>query len=159
VDDRAETLLVSDGGGNLGIDAGHAKFIVWALQLRRVLDMAVAQGRDLRRQELVRRATDGEFRLALWRTVTDPTKFQVPASRFVVSEAWRTYLATRTTRMWPMSRRDRRAMIDWGYLASDVVLRSFVVKDAAPPTSLPRGTDFGAAAPGAMALAGPSPKP
>ena len=52
IDDRSETLLVSDGGGNLGVDTGHGKFVLWALQLRRVLDMSVEQGRDLRRHEL-----------------------------------------------------------------------------------------------------------
>ena len=155
IDNRAETLLVSDGGGNLGVDAGHAKFVLWALQLRRVLDMSVEQGRDLRRHELVQRATQHEFRLALWRTVTDPADgFSATPSRFTVSEAWRTYLATRSTRMYPMPAADRRALIDWGYLASDIALRSYVVKGALPPTSLPRGTDFDAPAPSSRALGG-----
>jgi NTE family protein len=159
VDDRAQTLLVSDGGGNLGVDAGHAKFVLWAMQLRRVLDMAVEQGRDLRRAELVRRANAHEFRLALWRTVTDPAKFKVPLSAFVVPQEWRTYLATRPTRMWPMSRRDQAAMIDWGYLASDLVLRTYVTPEADPPTALPRGTDFSAPVPRKAALAGPPADP
>jgi len=158
VDDRAETLLVSDGGGNLGIDAGHAKFALWALQLRRVLDMSVEQGRDLRRAELVSRAMAGEFRLAMWRTVTDPAKSKAEPSRFVVSKAWRDYLSTRSTRMWPMKGADRRAVIDWGYLASDVMLRSWVMPAGTPPPDkLPRGTDFSRPAPDAPPVAGKPP--
>lgn len=113
IDDRSETLLVSDGGGNLGVDNGHLKFSLWSLQLRRVLDMSVEQGRDLRRHELFERSKAGEFTLGLWRTVTDPAKFKgTPPAPFVVSDAWRSYLATRKTRMWPMPRRDHDGLID-----------------------------------------------
>jgi NTE family protein len=158
IDDRAETLLVSDGGGNLGVDTGHRRFGLWSLQLRRVLDMAVEQSRDLRRRELVRRAKAGDFRLALWRTLSDPSDFPAAAQDLAVSEAWRVYLSTRSTRMWPMPRRDRWALIDWGYLAADAALRSYVVPGATAPTALPRGTDFTGPAPESRRLAGPLPE-
>ena len=139
--ERVETLLVSDGGGNLGIDTGRWKFALRSIQLRRVLDMSVEQGRDLRRSALVRRARAREFTLALWRTTSDPTGFTA-RTPFTVSEGWRAYLSTRKTRMWTPGAIARDALVDWGYLASDLALRSYVFSGAQEPTSLPMGTDF-----------------
>jgi NTE family protein len=147
LDDRAETLLVSDGGGNLAVDASYWRFRLWSMQLRRVIDMSTEQGRDLRRRDLVRRAKARELKLALWRTISDPADYPAATSRFQVSESWRTYLSTRPTRMWPMPRRDRDALVDWGYLAADMAVRSFVLPGAPAPKSLPRRTDFSLPAP------------
>ena len=56
---------------------------------------------------------------------------------FEVHGAWPIYLSTRSTRLWPFSKHDRRWLVNWGYLTSDVLLRSWIWQGAAPPTRLP----------------------
>jgi NTE family protein len=141
---QVDTLFVSDGGGNLSVDGRHWRYSLWTVQLKRVLDMAVDQGRDLRRSDLIRAQAAGQYKtLALWRTTTNPDKFPHLTRPFPVSQAWRDYLSTLPTRMWPFSRRDRDALVDWGYLAADLGLRAYACKGAPAPVALPRGTEFG----------------
>ena len=150
-----KTLLVSDGGGNLSVDSRTWRYTWWSAQLKRTLDMSVEQDRALRRQDVIAASDAGSYKLAMWRTVTNPAKFSHVKQPFSVSATWRNYLATRPTRMWPFSERDRHALVDWGYLASDLALRAFLAPHSPAPTLLPRGTDFGIE-PAAVEVAGGS---
>jgi hypothetical protein len=103
-------------------------------QILRTLDIAVSQDRSLRRSALA--VTKADHPYALWRTMTDPNAQKV-STLFAVDPAWPTYLATRSTRLWPFSKSDRRWLVNWGYLTSDVLLRSWIWEDDDPPTKLP----------------------
>jgi NTE family protein len=155
-DRDVQTLLVSDGGGNLAVDTRQWRYGLWSVQVKRVLDMAVDQGRDLRKSALIAQANADERAkknkpVAYWRTTTNPdsSAFRGLDKPFPVGQAWRDYLSTRPTRMWPFSRRDRNALVDWGYVAADLALRAYACKGAPAPSALPRGTDFQQQPPGA----------
>jgi NTE family protein len=150
---RCKTVLVSDGGGNLGVDTRTWRYRLWLLQLRRVLDASVDQGRDLRRHALIEAKKAGLIKVGIWRTLTDPGKFTVKQP-FVVPRPWREHLATVGTRMWPPSRTDRDALVAWGYVASDLVLRSYIVRGKPAPTRIPFDFDFTAPPPGAKRAGG-----
>ena len=150
---RCKTVLVSDGGGNLGVDARTWRYRSWLLQLRRVLDASVDQGRDLRRHALIEAKKAGLIEVGIWRTLTDPDDFKVEQP-FAVPLPWREHLATVGTRMWPPSRTDRNALVAWGYVASDLVLRSYVVPGGSPPTRIPFDFDFTAPPPDAKTAGG-----
>jgi NTE family protein len=133
---RCRSLLVSDAGGNLGVAQHRRKWQLWSLQVRRALDIATSQERAQRRHSLVAGATD-ERPLGYWRTLTDPHDDKFTATPFPVDPGWPIYLAGRPTRLWPFPEGDRHRLVNWGYLLSDVVLRTFIWKDAAPPERLP----------------------
>ena len=133
---RCHTYLVSDAGGNLAIQPPGPRWWLWSLQVKRVLDIAVAQARSLRRREL---ADDkAEHPYALWRTRTDPNVLaeRVP-SPFPVHTGWPDYLAAIPTRLWPLPMQDRERLVNWGYLASALSLRAFVWREAMLPAALP----------------------
>jgi NTE family protein len=130
---RCHTYLVSDAGGNIKLKAPTWKWWFWTAQVLRTLDIAVSQDRALRRTALA--LTKVSHPYALWRTLTNPHGGRVPTP-FQVQEDWPIYLSTRSTRLWPFSRRDRRWLVNWGYLTSDVLLRSWIWEEP-PPTTLP----------------------
>lgn len=57
----------------------------------------------------------------------------------MIHDDWSSYLATLPTRMWPMGEPDRRRLVNWGYLASDLTERRLLpdFHSAEPPRSLP----------------------
>jgi NTE family protein len=131
---RCRQYLVSDAGGNIAIAPPSWKWWFWTLQVLRTLDIAVSQDRALRRSALFLTKHDHPF--ALWRTLTDPNGSKV-RTPFPVDPGWPAYLSTRSTRLWPFPMRDRKWLVNWGYVTSDVMLRSWIWEDAAPPPGLP----------------------
>jgi NTE family protein len=133
---RCHHYLVSDAGGNITLQPPTWKWWSWSLMVLRTLDIAVAQDRALRRSALFLTAEDHPF--AIWRTATDPANPNYRArSPFSVAQGWPTYLSTRSTRLWPFAQHDREWLVNWGYLTADVLLRSYIWPDAAPPVELP----------------------
>lgn len=132
---RCHTYLVSDAGGNLTIQPPGWQWALWTTQVKRTLDIAVAQSRALRRRAL---PADTGHDYTLWRTRMEPATFSAPAApAFEVRAGWGAYMAGLPTRLWPFPLVDRRRLVNWGYLTSDLALRSFVWRDAAPPSRLP----------------------
>jgi hypothetical protein len=89
--------------------------------------------------------------VALWRTSNDVTAHELLPSGWSVAEGWNDYLASRRTRLWPMPLIDRERLVNWGYLTSDLMLRSYVpeLAGAEPPTALPfPSASFAAPPPG-----------
>jgi len=154
IEGRCEVVLASSAGGNLKVDPRRDRYrFMWPL-LRRTLDMAVEVGRAQRRRALIDRASaafsGSGYRtrhVALWRTSNDireasgqRTDDWVPLpDGFVVAEGWNDYLASLKTRLWPMPLIDRQRLINWGYLTSDTMLRSYVpaLEGTAPPPRYP----------------------
>jgi NTE family protein len=159
IEGRCRIVLASDAGGNLRVDPRRTRYRFWWPQLRRTLDLAVEVGRAQRRRALVDRATaarrlpEGDpvrndlrtEHVALWRTSLDIGRHRLLPDGWNVVEGWSEYLASRPTRLWPMPSADRDRLVDWGYLTSDLMLRSWIpeLADAPAPTALPRGSDFG----------------
>jgi hypothetical protein len=117
--------------------------------------MAVSQARALRKHELFLTKRDHPF--ALWRTSSRPEKLAPRIERpFPVHPDWPAYLASRRTSMWPFGQADRDRLVNWGYLTADLALRSYVWKDADPPSELPYPAfGFRDAPPSTRASAGP----
>ena len=104
--------------------------------MKRTLDIAVSQARALRRSAL--RAEAAEHPFALWRTRTDPASYaQWVDQVFPVEGDWPAYLAALPTRLWPFPMADRKRLVNWGYLLSDLALRAFIWPDADLPAALP----------------------
>lgn len=152
VEGRCRIVLASDAGGNLSVDTRDWRYHFWWPLVRRTLDLAVEVGRRQRRRALIDRAaaaaklkdadvpTDHATEVvALWRTALQIAGHAGLPPGWVVDRGWANYLATRSTRMWPMAGRDRQRVVNWGYLTSDLMLRAWIpeLHDAALPESLP----------------------
>jgi NTE family protein len=152
VEGRCAVALVSDAGGNLGLDIRTWRYHFWWPLIRKTLDLAVEAGRRQRRRGLIDRAKAARLlraagkphdlvteHVALWRTAHRMEESdRLPADVTIVPE-WAPYLAGLSTRMWPMRGRDWKALVNWGYLASDKQIHEWVPgMDAVPaPTNLP----------------------
>lgn len=131
---RYKTVLASDAGGPMSVEVGG--FRIPGSQLKRALDTATDQARKLRRLGLVADVKRPDRSGALWMTSTDIRDY--PAhSPFAVEPSWPDHLAQIRTRLNPFSDSLRKQLVNWGYLTSDVALRSFVDREASPPSSLP----------------------
>jgi NTE family protein len=128
---RCHKYLVSDAGGNMKLQPPTWKWWLWHRLILRTLDIAVSQDRALRRSALF--LTRAAHPYAIWRTLTDPRRANV-TTPFKVHEGWPLYLSTRSTRLWPFSKRDRQWLVNWGYVTSDVQLRSYIWQEAPEPT-------------------------
>jgi NTE family protein len=153
VESRCRIVLASDAGGDLKVDARQGPYRFWWPIVRRTLDMAVEVGRAQRRRALIDRATAarrlpeddpvrarlGTEHVALWRTSLEVAGHRLLPEGWSVAPGWNDYLAARPTRLWPMPRPDRERLVNWGYLTSDLMLRSFVpeLEEAEPPAALP----------------------
>lgn len=139
VEGHCRIVLASDAGGSLRVSPRGWRYGFWLRQLRRTLDMSLEVGRSQRRRALIDRASMAYGVRELSGT---------PHSEGVtehVAPGWREYLATRPTRFWPMPESDRLRLVNWGYLTSDLVLRSYVPELHGAPTvkDLPYpGLDF-----------------
>jgi NTE family protein len=165
VEGRCRVVLASDAGGDLKVDAGRSRYRFWWPLVRRTLDMAVEVGRAQRRRALIDRATAGRElppghplrrelgteHVALWRTSLEIAGHRLLPEGWTVQPGWNDYLASRPTRLWPMPLLDRRRLVNWGYLTSDLMLRTWVpeLTDAPPPARLPfPGAAFASRPPG-----------
>ena len=152
IEGSCRIALVSDAGGNLAVDPRALRYRLWWPILRRTLSLAVEVGRAQRRRALIDRAdavkrlpAGDELRkrlrteqVALWRTSLDMTGQQL-ADGSLIAPGWNDYLASLTTRLWPMSRHDREHIVNWGYITSDAMVRKWLdeLKDHDPPPGLP----------------------
>jgi hypothetical protein len=125
--------------------------------VRRTLDLAIEVGRPQRRRTLIENATaTSELRkaglpttsateqVALWRTALQISGHPGLPPKWVVDAGWADYIATLPTRMWPMAKSDQERVVNWGYLTSDLMLRTWIpeLHDAAPESLPFRDSDF-----------------
>jgi NTE family protein len=152
VEGRCAVALVSDAGGNLSLDTRTWRYHFWWPLIRRTLDLAVEAGRRQRRRGLIDRAnaarmlTKAEIKhdfvtehVAIWRTAQDmSTSDRLPTGVTIHAE-WASYLPRLSTRMWPMRARDWKALVNWGFLASDLAAARWVpeAKGVDVPSTLP----------------------
>jgi NTE family protein len=152
VEGRCRIVLASDAGGNLAVDQGRFWYRFWWPLVKRTLDLAVEGGRRQRRRALIDRATTTRQlrdaglatesvteRAVIWRTALQIGNHPLLPQGWTVDPGWAPYIATRSTRMWPMSPYDRKHVVNWGYLTADLMIRQWAADlprfDA--PTRLP----------------------
>ena len=136
------TLLVSDASAPLGARPGRSLIRPLFHRSMRPIQIAVEQTRALRRRDTLRKLIGGEKRGAWWAVGTELQDYTVE-SPFAVAEGWRAELESTRTRLNSFSDEERARMINWGYLQCDLSIRSYYLKDADPPVSLPYpGYDF-----------------
>jgi NTE family protein len=148
---RSQTLLVSDGGAPWG--QSTSGFYLWGAQLKRVFDTTDNQVRALRRLDLIDRfmgSTDPTLSLlpptsklgeryevhgTYWGIATDPESY--PAWPHPIARPeWRT-LADTGTWLHFLGAQQTGDLVNWGYVISDLALRSYVDPTLPPGTSPP----------------------
>lgn len=126
--ERYETVLVSDAGAPLDIEAAPSG--IWHKQALRVLDICTDQQRALRKRELVARLRSGTLKGAYWGIGTEIGAYGLddPLCRDskVSGE-----LAGIRTRLDRFSEREQADLVNWGYALADAALRRHVRCDTA----------------------------
>ncbi len=128
------TILVSDGGGTFGEPADPARD--WIRGTLRTLQTIDVQVRRLRRRQIVGLLATGARAGAFWSIGSDRSAFAAaggpPAPLAATTE-----LARTPTRLARLPRRTRLRLVNWGYLAADAAVRTWLDPTAAPPGALP----------------------
>ena len=153
---RCRWVLVSDGGAPW--QASSSGFYNWFSQLRRVFDTTDNQVRALRRRDIIARFKAGQeadelglplgatmreraaVRGVYWSIGLNPSRY--PAQQTVA------FTPTSTTRpadiqtyLRSPGERETADLVNWGYAASDVALRSHYAPPPAPVSTLPVAAD------------------
>jgi NTE family protein len=148
---RSQTLLVSDGGAPWG--PSISGFYLWGAQLKRVFDTTDNQVRALRRQDLIDRFIGSAdptlntlpptspvqqrygLRGTYWGVATNPKNYSAWPHPLARPE-WRA-LADVGTWLHFLGAQQTTDLVNWGYVVSDLALRSYVDPTLPPGTSLP----------------------
>ncbi|MGW3209191.1 patatin-like phospholipase family protein [Streptomyces sp. NPDC001135] len=131
---RCETVLVSDGGGQLA-RVDHVPHD-WPRHLLRVLSVVDSQVRSLRKRALMAAFEAEEFRGAYWGIRSDISKYELSDSLYAPMELTQS-LARIPTRLSKMPKNTQEQLINWGYAVCDAGLRRWVDPLLKPPTSYP----------------------
>jgi NTE family protein len=149
--ERCRTLLVSDGGAPWTTSTDG--FYSWLPQLKRAFDMTDNQVRALRRQDLIRRFMAAQnpdmallpensdlrqhfaLRGTYWAVSTDPRNYPAGSGN-LAQEKWRR-LAGIGTWLHFLGERETEDLVNWGYLVSDLALRSYIDPKIPLGTALP----------------------
>ena len=128
-------ILVSDGGGPLPV-ATMRRWKFWTNRITRAIDTAVEQTRALRRSYLMKQFNDGDRKGTLWTVRTDPERYTAK-KRFKVEGDWGEKLGSIRTRLNVFSENEKRWLVNWGYLHSDLAVRSYFRQELEMPERLP----------------------
>jgi NTE family protein len=148
---RCRMLLVSDGGAPWSTSTSG--FYRWSSQLKRVLYTADNQVRALRRQDLITRFVGSaepdldklslnstirsyfSLRGTYWAVSTDPVGYPAPFNDLLHGR-WRR-LAAIGTWLHFLGSSETEDLVNWGYLVSDLALRSYIDPTISPAGGLP----------------------
>lgn len=132
--DDFNPVIVSDAGAPFGTEAKAEA--LWPQQALRALDIATDQARALRKRLLFAEAA-ADKRVAAYSGIDcDPKKY--PAAQVLkVAPQMIARLARMRTRLNPFSDEEQALLINWGWLMTDVAMRSYVTKDVPAPLALP----------------------
>jgi NTE family protein len=149
--ERCRMLLVSDGGAPWSTSTSG--FYRWTSQLKRVLDTSDNQVRALRRQDLIGRFIGSAdpvlselpatsivrqhfaLRGTYWGISTDPARYPTWPHP-VAKDRWRS-LAGIGTWLHFLGAQETEDLVNWGYVVSDLALRSYVDPSIQTGTLLP----------------------
>lgn len=131
---RCRTVLVSDGGGQMGPDDDPASD--WARHMVRVMKVVDNQVRVLRKRQVIegfKRGDRSGFYLGIRSDISDyhlPDSLPAPQEQTL-------RLAEISTRLASMKAVDQERLINWGYAICDTALRRHLIPDAAKPEGFP----------------------
>ena len=132
--DDFAVLLVSDAGGPFKEKTRVPS--LWLLQILRVLDTIDHQVRALRKRRTFEREALLPNNVGFWGIRTLLQEYPA-AGKLPVDQPRANELGSLSTRLAALTDEIQERLINWGYAVSDAALRSFVAKNAAPPTGFP----------------------
>src|SRR5262249_1265087 len=132
-----KTVLVSNGGGALTIDADPKHD--WIGQTTRVLNVIYSQVVSLRTRSIVELFKLGARNGSYWGIGSDITNYGL-TNALLCPLAITKKLAETPTRLAAMNVNLQEQLIDWGYAITDAAMRRWMVPDADPPVRSPYGT-------------------
>lgn len=128
------TVLVSDGGGTFGEPKVPARD--WVRATLRTLQTIDVQVRRLRRRQVVGLLATGARAGAFWAISSDRASYSAPGGPPAPFEAT-SVLARTPTRLARLPETTRHRLVNWGYVAADAAVRTWLDEDAPPPDALP----------------------
>ena len=133
---RAMThVLVSNGSSPLSVEPMPTwKF--WRNRGTRPMSAAVEQTRALRIRELMTDLTTGQKSGALWMISTNPKSYTV-RSPFIIADGWADKLARIRTRLNAFTEEEKQRLANWGYIQTDLAVRSHYRQELREPRRLP----------------------
>lgn len=134
---RNKTVLVSNGGGTLGLEADPKHD--WLSQTSRVLNIVYSQVVLLRTRSIVElyqlKVRDGSY----WGIGSDISHYQLPDALVCPLDVT-AKLAGTATRLTAIDATLQEQIIDWGYAVCDAAVRKHVLTGAPTPAQSPYGT-------------------
>ncbi|MBY2937937.1 patatin-like phospholipase family protein [Rhizobium leguminosarum] len=132
--DEFNPLVVSDAGAPFSTE--ETVEALWPKQAVRALDIATDQARSLRKRLLFAQAQAAGRKVAFAGIDVDFTRY--PATQKLgILPSKIDWLAHMRTRLDPFSDDEQGHLINWGWLAMDAAMRSYVTPDVPPPGSFP----------------------
>lgn len=132
--DNFGTVIVSDAGAPFGTEPSASG--LWHKQALRALDIATDQARALRKRLLFAQCK-ADKRVAIYCGIdADPSRY--PASQALrPAPEMISRLARIRTRLDPFSEEEQGLLINWGWLAMDIAVRSTIAVKVAAPAAYP----------------------
>ena len=132
--DRYQTVLVSDAGSPLGVEAKPSK--LWVSQAVRALGIMGEQTRALRKRWLIREFVDNIRKGAYWGIASHIDEYQLEDAMVKDTNATESLKEIRT-RLNPFSDNEQGHLINWGYALTDAAMRRHVLAENVEPGSWP----------------------
>ena len=132
---RYQTILVSDGGGQMAPEAEPKGD--WARHGLRVNSIIDNQVRDLRKRQVIAGFQRGDKSGTYWGIRSQVDSYGPPAGSLPCPEPSTRALAQLRTRLKRLDDVVQERLINWGYAICDVALRRWVVPEADPPDGFP----------------------
>ena len=132
--DRCSTVLVSDAGAALDMDADPPTD--WTRQAIRVLNVVTEQTRALRKRTLINDFKQKVREGAYWGITTKIGDYSLP-SAFAADTTLTQGLAQIRTRLNEFTEEEQGHLINWGYALADAAMRKHVVPGTNAPTRWP----------------------
>ena len=131
---RCQTVLVSDGGGQMGPDEDPASD--WARHMVRVVKVIDNQVRVLRKRQVIEGFKRGDRSGAYLGIRSEINDYHLPDSLPAPPEQT-LRLAEIPTRLASISAIDQERLINWGYAICDTAIRRHLIPDAEKPEGFP----------------------
>jgi NTE family protein len=132
---NAATVLISDGGGQMGtVEDVGADWVHQGLRVNAVIDNQV---RALRRRNARAGFARGDRKGTFWRIRTNVDHYGPPPSALPTPYAATLRLAAVKTRLAALDATTQERLINWGYASCDVAMRRWVEPTASPPSAFP----------------------
>jgi NTE family protein len=132
---RCETVLVSDGGGQVQPEGDvHSD---WARHSLRVNALTGSQVRSLRKRQTISAFARGERTGTYWGIRTDIANYDAPGGALPCPHERTEVLAATKTRLERMPDPLQERLINWGYAVCDAAVRTHVDRDGPAPGDFP----------------------